>query len=102
MFDYLPGHPFDDADPRLLGIRFLVAHRAALARVAAGMRDEEAAALAHALTDMMIDPAVDQMHWPVEETIALLRRRGAAQSGDAELLAGERTRLRDAIDVGGA
>lgn len=102
MFDYLPGQPLDETDPRLLGIRFLIAHRAALARVAAAMRDEEAAALAHALSDMMIDPTVDPMHWPIEEMIALFRRSGAAQSGDAERLAGELTRLRDAIDIGGA
>ncbi len=100
MFDYLPARTIEQTDPRLLGIRFLIAHRAALARVAAAMHDEEVAALAHALADMMIDPTVDPMHWPIEEMIALLRLPRAAQGGEAELLAGELTRLRDAIDVG--
>lgn len=102
MFDYLPSHPLDDTDPRLLGIRFLIAHRASLARVSAAMRDEESAALAHALADMMIDPSVDPMHWPIEDMITRLRRPGAAQGGEAELLAGELIRLRAAIDVGDA
>lgn len=102
MFDYVPAPPHDETDPRLLGIRFLIAHRAALARVAAAMRDEEAAALVHALTDMMLDLTVDPMHWPIEEMVALLRRPGAAQGEEAELLAGELIRLRNAIDAGGA
>lgn len=102
MFDYLPAPSLDETDPRLLGIRFLIAHRSSLARVAAAMRDEEAVALAHALADMMLDPTVDPMHWPIEEMIALLRRPVAAQGGEAELLAGELTRLRNAVDIGGS
>jgi hypothetical protein len=34
------------------------------------MREEDDAALAHALTDMMIDPTVDPLHWPLEDTPA--------------------------------
>lgn len=100
MLDCLPCHSPGDAGPRLLGIRFLKARKASLVHVAAATGDEEAAALVYALTDMIIDLTVDPMHWPIEETIALLRRPDAAQNGDAELLAGELTHLRNTIDIG--
>lgn len=102
MLDHFPSPFLDGIASRPFGIAFLIKHRAALARVALGMGEEEGAALVHALTDMMIDPTVDPLHWPIEETIALLRHRCAERNDDAELLVGQLTRLRDAIDVGGA
>jgi hypothetical protein len=99
MFDYLP----DTAakfDPRLLALRFLATSGARLTRAAQRIGGEAGAALAHALGDMMIDPTVDPMHWPIDPTLAMLRGSGAQPDTQVEQLIVNLSQLRDRIDDG--
>lgn len=86
---------------RTLAIRFLSASGAHLARVAALIGGEDAAALAHALRDMILDSTVDPSHWPLSETLALLRRDPGPDVHTRRLIE-DLIGVRDMIDAGQA
>lgn len=102
MFDYLPeaSQASRRTDPRLLAMRFMSSSGARLARAAARIGDEAGAALAEALRDMMIDRTVDPTHWPIDETLALLRRPGARPDPQVDRLIADLSDLRSRIDAG--
>lgn len=84
---------------RTLAIRFLSASGEHLARVAALIGGEDAAALVHALKDMILDPAVDPCHWPIGETLALLRRQDPSRDGQTRRLIEDLVGIHDTTDA---
>ncbi len=88
MLDELPHttHAPAQSDPRLLAMRFLSRSGARLARAAARIGDEAGLALVQVLRDMVIDFTVDPMHWPIDETLAMLRRPGAQADAQVDRL----------------
>lgn len=69
MFDF----PHPPATPKISALKFVARSRARLVLAASRIGGENGMALAHALTDMILDEAVDPLHWPLEEMIGLLR-----------------------------
>lgn len=104
MFNYFPNttQATPQSDPRVLALRFLATSGARLTRVAERIAGETGAALAYALGDMMIDPTVDPMHWPIDATLTLLRRPGAQPDTQVERLIANLSHLRSRIDAGPA
>ena len=103
MFDYLPrAEERTRSDPRLLAIRILSSSGARLALVASRIGGEAGAALAQALRDMMIDPTVDPMHWPIDEMLAMLRQPGARRDTQVDRLIASLSHLSRKIDAGPA
>lgn len=84
---------------RTLAIRFITVSGDVLARVAARIGGDDAAALAHALRDMILDPTVDPCHWPISETLALLRRRDPPPDGQTRELIEDLVGIRDTVDA---
>jgi len=101
MFDEFPdiNHTRRESAPRLLALRFLSSFGACLAPALARIGDEAGAALAHALRDMMIDPTIDPMHWPIDETLAMLRQPSAQPDAQVDRLIARLSHLRDRIDA---
>jgi hypothetical protein len=87
------------SDPRLLALRFLSRSGARLARAAARIGDEAGVALVQVLRDMVIDFTVDPMHWPIDETLAMLRRPGARADAHVDRLIEGLSLLRDRIEA---
>ncbi|WP_297976661.1 hypothetical protein [uncultured Amaricoccus sp.] len=88
MFDFTPDLSCsqETASPRILALE-LIAHSSARLRLAASRLGGEAGtALVCALRDMVIDTTVDPLHWPIEETIALLRRPGPGRDAQVDRL----------------
>jgi hypothetical protein len=101
MFDYLPKAAQDSTPthPRLFAMRFLSSSAARLTRAAGRLGGEAGVALAQALRDMMIDPAVDPMHWPIDDMLAILRRPGAERDVQVDRLIATLSYLRGRIDA---
>ena len=101
MLDYLPeaAQASTRTHPRLFAIRFLSSSAGRLTRVAARLGGEAGVALAQALRDMMIDPEVDPMHWPIDDMLAILRRSGAGSDVQVDRLIATLSYLRNRIDA---
>lgn len=73
MFDFTPDTR-ETASPRLLALELIARSSARLRLIASQLGGDAGMALICALRDMIIDAAVDPLHWPIDEAIALLRR----------------------------
>lgn len=54
-------------------------------------------ALICALRDMIIDAAVDPLHWPIDEAIAVLRQPTPGRDAHVDRLVGQLERIRERI-----
>lgn len=101
MFDHLP-RPAHDIDPsaglRLLAVQFVATSGARLLRENGLIGGEAGAALAHALRDMIVDATVDPAHWPLAETLEMLRQPDARPDANVDQLIGSLSDLRSRID----
>lgn len=103
MFDHLPD-PAHEVGPsaglRLLAVRFVATSGARLLRESGRIGGEAGAALAHALRDMIVDATVDPAHWPLAETLEMLRRPDMRRDAHVEQLIARLSDLLRRIDAG--
>lgn len=87
----------DIAPSRVLAIDLVVRSSASLRVIASRLRGDAGLALICVLCDMIIDPTVDPLHWPIDEAIALLRRPGVGKDAEVDRLARRLERIRRPI-----
>ena len=87
MFDFAadPSENPHIAPPRVLALDLIVRSSASLRRIASH--------LGGVLCDMIVDPTVDPLHWPIDEAIALLRQPAAGRDAEVDRLARQLERI---------
>jgi len=75
MFDCATGFSENPGvtSPRAMAIDLVARSSASLRVIASRLGGDAVLALICVLCDMIIDPTVDPLHWPIDEAIALLR-----------------------------
>jgi hypothetical protein len=71
--------------------------KASLRLIASDLGCDAGLALICVLCDMIIDPTVDPLHWPIDEAVALFRQPAPAKHAEADRLARQLERIRDRI-----
>jgi hypothetical protein len=71
--------------------------KASLRLIASDLGGDAGLALICVLCDMIVDPTVDPLHWPIDEAVALLRQPAAAKHAEVDRLARQLERIRDRI-----
>ena len=92
-----PSENPDIAPPRLLAIDLVIRSSASLRLIASHLGGDAGLALICVLCDMIIDPTVDPLHWPIDEAIALLRQPGMGRDAEVDRLARLLERIRRPI-----
>lgn len=87
----------DTAPPRVLALNLAARSSASLRRIASRLGGDVGLALACVLFDMVVDPTVDPLHWPIDEAIALLRQPAMGRDAEVDWLARQLERIRHAI-----
>jgi hypothetical protein len=99
MFDCATGlseNP-DVTPPRAMAIDLVARLSASLREIASRLGGDAGLALICVLCDMIIDPTVDPLHWPIDEAIALLRQPGVGKDAEVDRLARRLERIRRPI-----
>lgn len=99
MLDYAagPSESPDIAPPRVLALDLVVRSSASLRWIASRLGGDAGLALICVLCDMIIDPTVDPLHWPIDEAIALLRQPAMERAAEVDWLARQLERIRRRI-----
>ena len=99
MFDCAadPSENPDIAPPRVLALDLFPRSSASLRRTASRLGGDAGLALICALSDMISDPTVDPLHWPIDEAIALLRQPATGKDAEVDRLARQLERIRRPI-----
>jgi hypothetical protein len=99
MFDFAAGSSgnAETAPPRVLALDLVARSNASLRLIASSLGGDAGLALICVLCDMIIDPTVDPLHWPIDEAIALLRRPGMGKEAEVDRLARQLERIRNRI-----
>lgn len=92
-----PSENPDIAPSRVLALDLVVRSSASLRVIASRLGGDAGLALICVLCDMIIDPTVDSLHWPIDEAIALLRRPGVGRDAEVDRLARRLERIRRPI-----
>ncbi|MER2508984.1 MAG: hypothetical protein ABTQ27_09505 [Amaricoccus sp.] len=95
MFDFAadPSENPHIAPPRVLALDLIVRSSASLRRIASHLGGDAGLALICVLCDMIVDPTVDPLHWPIDEAIALLRQPAAGRDAEVDRLARQLERI---------
>jgi hypothetical protein len=99
MFDFAagPSEINEIAPPRVLALGLVAQSSARLRLIASRLGGDAGLALICVICDMINDPSVDPLHWPMDEAIALLRQPAAGKDAEVDRLARQLERIRDRI-----
>lgn len=89
MFDFAT-NPSENplvAPSRAMAIDLVARSSAYLRMIASRLGGDAGLALICVLCDMIVNPTVDPLHWPIDEAIALLRKPGAGEDAEVDRLA---------------
>jgi hypothetical protein len=92
-----PSEISEIAPPRVLALDLVARSNASLRQIASGLGGDAGLALICVLCDMIIDPNVDPLHWPIDQAIALLRQPGVGKEAEVDRLARQLERIRHRI-----
>jgi hypothetical protein len=99
MFDFAAGPSVhtEIAPPRARALDLVARSSASLRLIASRLGGDAGLALICVICDMINDPSVDPLHWPIHEVIALLRQPAAGRDAEVDRLARQLERIRDRI-----
>lgn len=99
MFDIIPSRSNETclASPRSPALSLLARSGARLRLIASRRGGRAGLALICAFCDMIADPTVDPLHWPIDHVIALVRGPVAGQDAEWDRLVRRLQRIRDLI-----